>query len=390
MTSIRLRESIEWSRPRAGGVFLGEAVKELGLDPERYLAVIPGEAGRAGRVNHNGRIYPIEETIREHERLCLLARETFQEVYMGHPETQESWDVACRLFGGTHRIEEDGSAVMEALFAIPNTDLGRRVFFLWEEGLPIGVSSRAMGSITEHVIDESSPFYGMNPDHAGQSASLVGQLHMEGYDVVRVPSADVYLTRPDIREAICAVREAVENRGDEMSFKNLKELREGAPDLAKEIDAEIAKAVEKAGEDAKSKLSEAEKRADKAEVEAAGLREAVKGTEERLAVLEGEAKKAKLRSEIDGALREHLAGKPVGDRIHEKVLKGFEGGRITSVDEAVAEADEFLAVAEAAAGIPRTQVDKETETVPAPEGGEGDDEKVNESAPSDKVAALFG
>lgn len=395
---IRLEERIEWGAPRQGGAFLGEAVQELGLDPEKYLAVIPGEAGRAGKVNHNTRLYDVAEAVREHERVCLLARESFQEVYLGHPDDAESWDIALRLFGGSHRIEEDGSAVLEALFAIPNTDLGRRVFFLWEEGFPIGVSLRGMGELNEVVLTEGSDYASMNPDHIGQTVGMVSNFTLGGYDVVKVPSADVYLDRPAVREALQAVTEAVSKKTeDSMSFKNLAELREKAPELAKQIEAEITEAAtaELKGkvESLEAQVKEAVEAKDAAELKAAGAESGLAEQVKRIEALEAENAKAKLVREVEVALEEHLANKPAAALIREQVLRGLDGGRIASVEEAKAEADAKLEIATAAAGAPATQVSEDaSRTIPAPEnGGEGSQTETQENTTAaGKVANLFG
>lgn len=375
--------------PSAGdtGVLIGEAVREAGLDPELYLAVIPAEMARAGRVNRNGRVYIPEELVAEHARLCEEAKSSFVDGELGHPEAGPTWNVPVRLLDGECVTESDGSVLAKGRFAITNTQSGRDVLTLWRAGLEIGTSLRAMVRFTEHVIDGKSRYAKANPDYVGVKVVECSRLRLEAYDVVRVPSAGTAFAPADgpVAEAYQRVIENLPEQDStpaeqsvteqrempKMNIKNLAELLAAFPELMAQHEKQVTEAA-----DPFAKLTPVQRSAVKVALEAvqakpeAGTTESdlVKAVREqaevdrtRIADLERAVKVSEsARAETDGklaAVTEKLAraetrhavlealgptwakGRKNPDGVRKLVLEDLDAGRIKDVAGALAEAD---------------------------------------------------
>jgi len=373
------------------GCGLREAA-EAGLNPKVFRSAMGADVGRAGRVNLNGRIYPVEEAIREHERVCR--EETFNPAHLTHPETAENFDICAGLVGGETVIEADGSVLMRAEFGLLDSYLGKHIEVLYEAGLPIGFSSRGWGIPEAHKLDEASPYLGMNPGAKGQTVQLIREFMLEGYDAVRVPSAEVYADAPkNVRESLHAVREHLQSQataedqipleendvptsvggGSKMLLKDIKtlaELQEHAPDvaallLAKADEATEAEAQAKTAlDEANAKIAELTEKAEAAELAEAGKEDALKALTEQVAEMkrEMEAKEAEaqaaiaraaLRVEVVAHLDEALRGVTAQGVIRKQVLEGFDGGRVTDLDSAKALVEEKLEIVSASSLPPK-------------------------------------
>lgn len=355
MRRIQLREDVKLAGPKAAGVLLGEAVREAGLDPAIYAAVIPGECGTAGRVNANGRIYKIEESVPEHERLCERAglEPNFGE--RDHPQAGPSWNVITRFLGGRTEILEDGSAKFYGNFGVLNSSLGQDMLVNWRAGVPIGVSLRARGIVEEHLINESSPYAKMNPDAAGRKVSLVSEVEFIGYDWVRVPSAGTYLPPPDsnVTEALARLNEAVEADPEEDAvFKTWSDFEKAHPEAAKVLRAEVvAEATKSLTESVSAKDAELAKVRDElreSKAANAGQAEMLKELVEAQRKQTAELAAAKLKGDVTEALDKFIVGRRAGAMIKANVLEELAEGRIADAAQAIKRAEKYAGVAEAA------------------------------------------
>lgn len=170
-----------------------ESVEDKGLDPSLYLAVIESELGRAGVVNMNGRIYDVEEFVRENTLLAQRVDSGFVEGELGHPTGGPTFDVPVQLKSVSVDVDEDmNTAEASGSFAILNTQSGRDVLTLYKAGMDVGTSSRGSGVTEKHLIDEASPYYKANSEHEGKEVVEVKEFSLLTYDLVRVPSAGTH------------------------------------------------------------------------------------------------------------------------------------------------------------------------------------------------------
>lgn len=170
-----------------------ESVEDKGLDPSLYLAVIESELGRAGVVNMNGRIYDVEEFVRENTLLAQRVDSGFVEGELGHPTGGPTFDVPVQLKSVSVDVDEDmNTAEASGSFAILNTQSGRDVLTLYKAGMDVGTSSRGSGVTEKHLIDEASPYYKANSEHKGKEVVEVKEFSLLTYDLVRVPSAGTH------------------------------------------------------------------------------------------------------------------------------------------------------------------------------------------------------
>lgn len=352
------------------------SVESLGLDPSIYIGVIPAEAGRFGRVNGNGRVYPLT-AIKEHERVVREGRRAAEArdepvgAMDGHPYHQEDRNLAASIVGGKTEIEADGSALVRADFAMLATRFGEDIMTTWRAGYRRGISSRGTGRLVEHVIDEESPYFAMNPDFAGETVNLVEDFQLDGYDFVWLPSAGTHADRPSeaVREALQRIQEAIEPKTpivseseEPMKLSDVEtwaQLIEHAPKLAEEgsalVRADTLTQTEEAlasanarVEAAEEALAEARKATADAQVESAGKDAAMQELTERMNVFEAEVARASLRVEVVEMLETHCAGRGgCGTLIRAQVLEDFDKNRVDSLEAAKAETDRKIAIAEA-------------------------------------------
>ena len=358
MAKTQLREDVTLARPNASGVLLGERVREAGLDPSVFCAVIPGECGTAGLVNGNGRIYQIAEAVSEHERLCRDATISPSFGERDHPDSGPSWNVITRFTGGRTEILEDGSAKFLGTFGVLNSSLGQDMLVNWRAGVPIGVSLRARGVLTEHTLDEGSPFAKMNPSSIGRRVQLVSEVEFAGYDWVRMPSAGTFLPPPntDVAEAYSRLAEATQEAPEEDAMpKTFAEFESAYPETVKQFRAEASASASSlteavAAKDTELRLLRDELRETK--TANAGQAEMLKELVETARSQKAEIAAARLKTDVAEALDAFVVGRRAGAIIKNNVMEELAEGRISDVAAAVKRAEKFAGVADAASALP--------------------------------------
>lgn len=386
-------------------VLIGEKVREAGLDPEVFLAVVPTDVGEGGRINSNGRLYPTGDVIREHERVSREASDRAIPGYLGHPETQESWDLVMRLLDGRHRIEGDGAVTTEATFGILNNTLGRDLMVAWKAGFNPETSLRGFGVLEVHTLTEDSEFAGMNPGRIGTEFGVVREFELEGYDAVRVASAGTKfpsIADVEVREAIGRICEAsgqkFDNEETHMLVKDLKtlaELKEHAPTVYAALVAQAGEAasavteskVAEANEASAAKLEEAEQKVRDLELQRDASNETLEALSAKVDGLVADATKRDLRSEVTEAVTKEAKGRPGGALLLTQVMQDFDAGRVGSVEEAKTELTRKASLIEAVAGqLPTPNLENGDD--PATPGGDGGVDPVEESAPETAAAGV--
>lgn len=384
-----VREDVRLRGVDATGVVIGEAVRDLGLEPSRVLAVIPAECARGGRISRNGTLYLPEELREAHLALCEAAKTQFVEGQIDpetgrHPD-EATWNIPVRLFDGDVVSEADGSNLTRGRFAILNTTTGRDLFVCWQEGLDIGVSLFGGAFVESRVLTQESRFAAMNPGRVGATYREMSGFQLDRYDIVRTASFGTNF-RPaseQAREAFARVSEAFRGAGEAaaadssqapgegaqttqetlMDIKTLDELRAKYPDLVRQAEA-AAKAA-----DPMAALSADQRKLLERMVEAVGddkdpdvkatlraVQENAGADRERLATLEAtvrtqaqETAQLKQQAEAERAERQKLQTRlaviesldglkkghgPLGELVATYVREELEGGRIASVDAA--------------------------------------------------------
>lgn len=359
MRKTLLREDVKLSGPDGVGVLLGEKVREAGLNPEVFCAVIPGECGTAGLVNGNGRIYKLEEAVPEHERLCSQANSEPSFGERDHPTSGPSWNVITRFLGGRTQIMENGAAKFFGLFGVINSGLGRDMLVNWRAGVPVGVSLRARGVLDEHIIDAASPYAKLNPESVGRKVQVVSEVEFAGYDWVRTPSAGTFLPPPDtsVSEALRRLTEAVQPDPEEdIMFKSWKEFAEKHPEAAATLKAELlAEASKPLTESIAAKDAELEKvrgELREAKAGAAGQAEMLKELVEAQRAQAKDLAAARLKGDVIEALDKFIVGRRAGAMIKANVLEELAEGRVDSVETATKRAEKYAGIAEAAGATP--------------------------------------
>ena len=176
---------------------LTEDVETYSLDPDVYLAVVEAELGRAGIVNKNRRIYQREEFVEQNTILGKRVMSEFVDGELGHPEGGPTFSVPARLMGVDVVEMGDVEAIAVGKFAILNTTAGRDVLTLFRGGMPIGVSSRGEGVLTDLTIEEGTPIGDANPTQVGRTVKMVSEFLLDRYDLVRIPSAGTHLKQEE-------------------------------------------------------------------------------------------------------------------------------------------------------------------------------------------------
>lgn len=129
-----------------GGVcqdFLTEAEKQ---QVKNGTMILTGVMQRADAQNGNGRVYPKRTLQREIENYKKMVQENRALGELDHPE-----DSVVNLRNVSHTVIDiwwEGDDVMGKI-KILNTPSGEIAKKLIEDGCPLGISSRAMGSVTE-------------------------------------------------------------------------------------------------------------------------------------------------------------------------------------------------------------------------------------------------
>lgn len=380
MAKVALREDVKLAGPSGAGVLLGERVREAGLDPSVFAAVLPGACGMAGVLNGNGRIYATEQAVAEHERLCAVAASEAVIGERNHPQGTPTWDVLTRFMGGSTEIREDGSAVFHGRFAVLNNSLGRDMLVAWRAGVPVGVSLRARGMVEDQVLDAASPYARANPGAVGRRFQHVTDVEFEGYDWVRVPSAGTYVAppTPEVTEALRRLSEAVTPEEGPMKWDDFVKAN---PEAVKTALAEATAAKDAELVQVRADLDAARAQLTEAKAAQAGIAEQLKELVEAKREADKALAAAKLRTEVTEALDTFIKGRRSGALLRTLVLEELAEGRIASVAAAEARAAKLAALTEGAQGGNANGAP----AGPAPDGSPST--PVTKTA-SDSVAAL--
>ena len=119
-------------------------------DEKRCVAnggmVLSGKLQEADVQNGNGRVYPHKVLVREVENYKKLVKENRALGELDHPD-----DSVINLKNASHMVTAiwmEDKAVMGKVKVL-NTDAGKTLRALVEDGVKLGISSRGMGSVSE-------------------------------------------------------------------------------------------------------------------------------------------------------------------------------------------------------------------------------------------------
>jgi|TARA_B110000091_G_C13752093_1_gene448166 hypothetical protein len=119
-------------------------------DEKRFVAnggmVLSGKLQEADVQNGNGRVYPHKVLVREVENYKKLVKENRALGELDHPD-----DSVINLKNASHMVTSiwmEDKAVMGKVKVL-NTDAGKTLRALVEDGVKLGISSRGMGSVSE-------------------------------------------------------------------------------------------------------------------------------------------------------------------------------------------------------------------------------------------------
>ena len=119
-------------------------------DEKRFVAgggmMLTGKLQEADVQNGNGRVYPHKVLMREVENYKKLVKEKRALGELDHPD-----DSVINLKNASHMVTDiwmDDKAVMGKVKVL-NTDAGKTLRALVEDGVKLGISSRGMGSVSE-------------------------------------------------------------------------------------------------------------------------------------------------------------------------------------------------------------------------------------------------
>lgn len=147
-----------------------EQIKES-LEKNNGRLIVRGVIQRADTLNQNGRVYPrhiLEREIQNYQKLVQERRAT--------GELDHADDPVVNLKNVSHVItklwmEADG-AVMGEVEILDNLPMGKILYGLFERGIKVGISSRALGSV----------------DHGPEGDVVQDDLHFICWDFVSEPS----------------------------------------------------------------------------------------------------------------------------------------------------------------------------------------------------------
>ncbi len=147
-----------------------EQIKES-IEKNNGRLIVHGVIQRADTVNQNGRIYPrniLEREIQNYQRLVTERRAT--------GELDHADDPVVNLKNVSHVITNlwlntDG-AVMADVEVLENLPMGKILYGLFERGIKVGISSRALGSV----------------EHSHEGDIVQDDLHFICWDFVSEPS----------------------------------------------------------------------------------------------------------------------------------------------------------------------------------------------------------
>lgn len=109
--------------------------------------MVKGVLQRANTLNQNGRIYPRNVLEREIENYLKLVKERRATGELDHSD-----QMVVNLKNVSHVITDmwwEGDAVVGRVEILENMDQGRQLKSLFENGIKVGISSRAIGSLRQ-------------------------------------------------------------------------------------------------------------------------------------------------------------------------------------------------------------------------------------------------
>ena len=129
----------------------GGVCKDLLTEDEKRFVesggmMLTGKLQEADVQNGNGRVYPHKVLMREVENYKKLVKEKRALGELDHPD-----DSVINLKNASHMVTDiwmDDKAVMGKVKVL-NTDAGKTLRALVEDGVKLGISSRGMGSVSE-------------------------------------------------------------------------------------------------------------------------------------------------------------------------------------------------------------------------------------------------
>lgn len=176
--------------------------------------IVRGVVQRADVLNQNGRIYPKEILSTQIEEYKKLVKERRAVGELDHQDSPVvNLQKASHVF--TNIWMEDDGTVMGEVEVLDNLPMGKILHGLFERNIKVGISSRALGSVTEE-----------------KEGDIVGEdLHIICWDFVSEPSTHgawmlkegKEYTRQELKKLISR-QERVNLAADEI-LKTLKDLR---------------------------------------------------------------------------------------------------------------------------------------------------------------------
>ena len=129
-----------------GGVCQDLLTEEEKRDVANGMIYLSGKLQEASVVNGNGRVYPEDVLVREVKNYQKLVKENRALGELDHPD-----DSVINLKNASHMVTAiwmEGKSVMGKVKVL-NTDAGKTLRALVEDGVKLGISSRGMGSVSE-------------------------------------------------------------------------------------------------------------------------------------------------------------------------------------------------------------------------------------------------
>lgn len=169
---------------------------------QKYLGVLTGYGAVHSVINENLRLYDPdgdggEDGMRANvDRMAAECREAFAEGKGSIPgaldhdaDEQTFQSVATELIG----VQMEGVRVAMK-FGIVDSSKGRDLKVFSAHKFPLGASTLAMGMWERRIMNEDNPFWHVNKDKAGQVYDHVLRFKILQTDIVRTPSAGVYVS----------------------------------------------------------------------------------------------------------------------------------------------------------------------------------------------------
>ena len=362
-------------------------VAAYGLRPDIFCAVLESvDLSRFGIVNKNRRILPEELGQAEIDRFnarCALESVPGDD---GHP----TWDryasgeykgIACIWLSAETYRDEAGVLRARGKAALLANELGISLALLYEAGVRLGTSSRAMATFDDVYLDEKSGWLNSpeNKKYKDQWVDLYTSwsLGTDGtFDFVRNPSANTFA-----ESATESVKQAYENlvqanilKEDGMAASSPETITMSREDHNKLVAEAVAVAANSTATENATLRTALE--AQTATVEA--MKAQVAALESKAAAAEKVAAEAAVKVALDAFILESAKGAH-GNVVQSHLNLLREKGRLASLEEAKEQVEVLNAALEAAKVKPQT-------TTPAPSART---DRADEAAPAAPVAATL-